>query len=211
MKKKSIKIKIELQEEILGTASSQHDLHDQFIGSKAPDAKSREEEVEALGPEEVAKKAMTIFARDADGNPFLWDYMIKGFMKDACKSMRRVPGSCSSKLTAYKQVIDGLIFPSPRRIPLILPEGSEMGKCQRPLRAQTAQGERIAIASSETVPEGATLEIDIRYYPMTKKKGAPTIEECIEEWFEYGSDRGLGQWRNSGKGRFEWELIEDAA
>jgi hypothetical protein len=28
----------------------------------------------------------------------------------------------------------------------------------------------------------------------------------VEEWLEYGELRGLGQWRNSGKGRFTAEV-----
>jgi hypothetical protein len=29
-------------------------------------------------------------------------------------------------------------------------------------------------------------------------------EGIIREWLDYGKLRGLGQWRNSGKGRFSW-------
>jgi hypothetical protein len=32
----------------------------------------------------------------------------------------------------------------------------------------------------------------------------------VEEWLDYGCLRGLGQWRNSGKGRFFWERIDEA-
>lgn len=38
----------------------------------------------------------------------------------------------SGKLTAYKKIIDGLIFVGPRQIPLTL--SGEMTECQRPLR-----------------------------------------------------------------------------
>lgn len=27
------------------------------------------------------------------------------------------------------------------------------------------------------------------------------------EWLDYGKLRGLGQWRNSGKGRFTYEIL----
>lgn len=36
-----------------------------------------------------------------------------------------------------------------------------------------------------------------------------TAETAIREWLDYGKLRGIGQWRNSGKGRFEWEEIEN--
>lgn len=33
-------------------------------------------------------------------------------------------------------------------------------------------------------------------------------EKVVREWLDYGALRGIGQWRNSGKGRFEWEEIK---
>lgn len=30
------------------------------------------------------------------------------------------------------------------------------------------------------------------------------------EWLDYGELRGIGQWRNSGKGRFKWHDITDS-
>jgi len=100
---------------------------------------------------------MTIFPRDAEGRPILYDYQVKGFFKDACGMLGRIGGKTetgkkravneSGKLTAYKKIIDGLIFVSPRQIPL--PILGEMNECQPPLRAQTAQGERVSLANSE--------------------------------------------------------------
>lgn len=202
-----MKVKITLTEELLGTAAANPDIHDEFIASKAPDALSREQEVEALGVEEVVEKSMTVFPRE-NGNPILWDYQIKGFFKDACGILRRAIGQESGKITSYKKVIDGLIFVYPRAIPLALPDDGEIGECQRPLRADTAKGERIALAHSETVPPGTTIEIEIEIYELTEKKGGPDLKKCVVEWLDYGKKRGLGQWRNSGKGRFTWELVE---
>ena len=31
----------------------------------------------------------------------------------------------------------------------------------------------------------------------------------VREWLDYGMYRGLGQWRNSGKGRMVWEELDD--
>jgi len=31
----------------------------------------------------------------------------------------------------------------------------------------------------------------------------------IHQWLDYGKLRGLGQWRNSGKGIFEWQEIKE--
>jgi len=195
-----MKVKLTFTEEALGTASANPALHSEYIASNAPDAKSKKEEVEALGTDEVEKKAMTIFPRTEDGVPFIWDYQIKGFFKDACSMKRRVPKSLSSKLTAHKKIIDGLIFVDERRIPLMMPAGKKVGNCQRPLRAQTAQGERVALANSETVPIGTTIEFNINILD----KGH---EKVVQEWLDYGILRGLLQWRNSGKGRFSWAMV----
>lgn len=132
--------------------------------------------------------------------PFCWDYQIKGFFKDACSSLRRVPGTRSSKLTAFKKVIDGTVFVEQRRIPFQLPEGAECGRCERPLRASSASGERVALAASETVPAGTVLEFSILVMN-------PKDAETVREWLDYGALRGLFQWRNSGKGRFGWEEV----
>ena len=109
--------------------------------------------------------------------------------------MRKVKGSECSKIKAFKKEIDGLIFPQPRKIKISIPEGKEISLCQRPLRAQTLQGERVALASSEEIPEGATCDFSIT---ILKDDLLPMIEECLK----YGELRGMGQWRNSGKGRF---------
>lgn len=197
---KEIKVKLTFLEEVLGTASADKEIHGKFIASKAPDAPSMEEEIEALGVEEVTEKSMTVFPRNAEGKPIFWDYQIKGFFKDACGMLRKVPNSASSKIKAYKKEIDGLIFVKEREIPIIF--DGEIGSCQRPLRAQTAHGERVALANSETVPAGSTIEFTIQLM-------CDTHEKAVREWLDYGVYRGIGQWRNSGKGKYEWEELDN--
>lgn len=197
---KVLTVKVTMFEEILGTASANPEIHEEFIASKAPDAPSREEEVAAIGAEEVFEKGMTVFPRDKDGNPIAWDYQWKGFFKDAFGALRKIPGTACGKVKAYKKEIDGLIFPEPRQIPIVF--NGEMGICQRPLRGQTAQGERIALASSESIPAGATMTFDIRML-------LPEHEQAVREALNYGQLRGFGQWRNSGKGRFTYEVLKE--
>ena len=68
-----IKVRLTFTEEVLGTSSNNPNLHDEYIASKAPDALSRTEEIEALGVGEVTEKSMTVFPREG-GEPFLYDY-----------------------------------------------------------------------------------------------------------------------------------------
>lgn len=193
-----MKVELTLTEEILGTASNNPDIHAEYIASKAPDAISREEEIAAIGAEKEIEKSMTVFPRDAQGDPFLWDYQIKGMFKDACSMLRRVSKSKSAGLRAFKKEIDGLIFVKERKIPFVI--AGEMGTCQRPLRAQTPQGERISLANSETIPAGSKLTFTIECY-------VDSDLPIVEEWLDYGARRGLGQWRNSGKGTFTWRKL----
>lgn len=77
-----------------------------------------------------------------------------------------------------------------------------MGYCERSLRAQTPMGERISIAKSETVPESSTIEFEVECLD-------PKLEDMVRECLNYGRMRGIGQWRNSGKGTYLWDELED--
>ena len=198
MEKHEMKIRITFMEELLGTASANPDIHREYIASKAPDAESLEEEVEAIGVDAALEKSMTVFPRNEDGRPILFDYQVKGFFKDSTAVLRKVPGSKASNVKAYKKEIDGLLFVSPRMIPLDMP--SPLSTCSRPLRAQTAQGERVALSTSEAAPAGTTVELTVM--ALTKD-----MFELAKECLDYGTLRGIGQWRNSGKGRFTYEVI----
>ena len=196
------RVRITFTESVLGTASADPEIHRHYIASKSEDAAKIEEEVNALGVDEVTERAMTVFARMEDGTPALWDYQIKGFFKDACGMLRRVPGTRSAKLKAFKKEIDGLIFVGPRMVPLWMPIDLDLSKtdCQRPLRASTPQGERVALAHSEEAPAGTYIEVTITCL-------RDDLWPLVKEWLDYGRLRGIGQWRNSGRGRFEWEEI----
>lgn len=195
----TLKIKVTFDEEVLGTSASNPDIHREYIASNSPNALTMQEEVEAIGTEEVFEKSMTIFPKLEDGTPIAWDYQWKGFLKDAFGSLKKVPKTECSKIKAYKKEIDGLIFVMPRKIPFDV--NGSMGICQRPLRASTAQGERVALASSETVPEGSSMTFEIK---CMLDSHVPAVLEALN----YGQLRGFGQWRNSGKGRFHYELLE---
>ena len=195
-----LKVKITLLEEMLGTAPPDAEVYKAYIASKAPDAATVEDEVESLGVEATADSKMTIFHRDAEGRPYLYDYQIRGFFKESCGMLRMVPKKKSATLKAYKKVIDGLIQVDERRIPVEM--AGEIGNCQRTLRAETMQGPRTALASSETVPEGSTMTFTVRCLN-------PDHAKYVREWLDYGKYHGLGQWRNSGKGKFSWELLEE--
>ena len=198
-----MKVRITLTEEMLGTSCHNPDVHEEFIASKSADAAKAKQEREALPAEDLINKAVTVFPRGDDGLPMLWDYQVKGFIKEAVGILVelsdkeiRVGKTKLSKFT-HKRIVDNFIFVSPRKIGLGVPTGEI---CTRPLRADTMKGERMSLASSETVPAGTAFEVEIETL-------STELTELVKRCLDYGKLKGLGQWRNSGKGRFTWEQI----
>ena len=111
--------------------------------------------------------------------------------------------------------VDKFLFVAPRRIPLrrngayITDEDDQL---ERPLRASTAKGERVALAASEMVEDPWSLAFEVTLLPnnATAKSRALTWD-VVEMALDYGRYCGLGQWRNGGYGRFVWKRIEDKA
>jgi hypothetical protein len=198
-----MKVRITLTEEMLGTASANPEIHKEFIASKSADAGKVEEEMKTIHADELMNKALTVFPKDEDGMPILFDYQVKGFFKDAVGLLLelsdkevKVGKTKLSKFT-HKRLVDNYVFIAPRKIRL-----AACGPiCTRPLRADTMQGERVALASSETVPAGTVFEFEV-------KTLAPALEDMLKECLDYGALKGIGQWRNSGKGRFTWEEVK---
>lgn len=216
------KVELTFIEEVLGTQPASSDIHRDYIVSKLKSERAKDgdsikilrdgeivkvnkdeltdEEIEEFVEFSDCEKGVSIFNRDEQGRPYMYDYQLKGFFKDACKALKRSPGSKSNKLRAYKQIVDGCIFITERKVFFQVPEGAESGWCTRPLRASTPQGERVSIKKSETLPAGTKLTFTIA---TLHKEYIPTINE----WLTYGGLRGIGEWRNSGKGRFTWKKV----
>ena len=197
-----MKIKLKLTEEMLGTKAANPDVFADFIASKCPDEDKRKQELDNAEHREEA--GTTVFHKEGQ-RIGIYDYQLKGFFKDACGAMNRFDKEFRAgleKLSAYKSKIDGAIFVTPRFIAIELPNGDKPGVCDRPLRADTAQGPRVSLCRSETVPIGSTLEFEVQ---ILSKDLLP----YVKQWLEYGKLRGLGQWRNSGKGRFEAQIVQE--
>lgn len=184
-------VKVTFTEPILGTAPQDKEIYSNYI----LDSLAHEDEVETVRDE----KGRTGFHRNEEGTPILYDYMIRGFFKDACGMLTRSESTLSKKLRAYKKIIDGLVFVFPRRIPMQL--AGDLTVLERPLRAQTAQGERVALAASDMAPAGTAIQFEIDVLD-----DASVTEAVLREWLDYGRYRGIGQWRNGSYGRFSYEL-----
>jgi len=207
---KQMRVRVTFLEPVLGSSPNTENIYKEFIASKAPDAMNTSDEVEAFGADAVEEKGTTIFLKNAAGVPVLWDYQVRGFFKGACGGIQKMKGRkkklLSQSIKAYKKIIDNGVFVFPRMIPLNMPEGLDLKDAitinQRPLRASTAQGERIALASSEQLPAGTWFDITIGL--MDEK-----LEDTVMEWLDFGELNGLGQWRNGSYGRFTYEIIDE--
>ena len=196
---KTIKVRLIMTNALLGTTPLEIEGFTKFVASHAPDEETRLDEVENFEPIVSAMGIQTNFQRNNEGYPILKDYQIKGFFKDACAMLRRNPIYKSAALKAYKKIIDGMIFVSPRDIPIHV--NGELSTLTRPMRSNTGRVEITAIASSEIAPAGSSIEIAIGLLDAI-------YEQNIIEWLDYGTLRGLCQWRNAGYGTFAWERID---
>jgi len=208
MDQNEMKVRLTFVKPILGTKPNDPEIHSRFVASKAPDHETMEQEVAALGAEEVEERGKTVFFKMEDGTPYLKSYQVKGFFKEAARTLKKVPGTKTKNLTAFLKRIDNFIFvygdlpDDDEVIPLYMPLDMDLTATdnQRPLRASTPQGERVALAHSEEAPAGTYFECSITLL-------RDSDEALVREWLDYGRWKGMGQWRNSGMGRFTWEEI----
>ena len=213
---KTIKARITFVEPVLGSLPNNKSVYSDFIASKAPDAATIEDEIKELGADGVTEKGTTVFPGTLEGKPFVYDYQLKGFLKEACKTLRYDPSTKSSKLKNYLKKIDGcaFVYALGKRpyiggncewkklyIENVYSTGG-IGLKERSLRAQTAQGERIGLARSEQIEDTTSFTCEIVVL-------LDEMEPMVREWLDYGIYKGLLQWRNAGYGRFVWEEITE--
>lgn len=201
---KTMKVKLEFYEPLLGSQPMNKELFTDFIASKNEDATQAKEEVENYRISDEVEKKTNGFLINEDGEPYILNYVIKGFFKAACMNIRRITGKKykSHSVSMYQKKIKHLINIYPREIMIKLPENEDLDTYQRPCRANTPQGERISLKSSEMAPEGTTMEFEIAMMDES-------LEPAIREWLDYGQYCGLGEMRGNSFGAFMWQEITD--
>lgn len=191
---------------LLGGQPADPEIRTQFIASKAPTPERGELENDML-PDNIDEKGLTVFfRRDVDDALSLMDYMIVGFLKE---SMGALAAQLGIRMTSSK--VGTYVFVEPSVIPILhndTPIYTPDRILERPLRAMTMQGPRVALAGSELIEAPWQIEIRIKLVENAgTPKSKPVTFDAIEEALDYGALKGLGQWRNGGKGRFTWERI----
>lgn len=178
---------------VLGSQPTKN-VASEFLAKKAGMEVIPDDELESLP--EVLERGTTVFHRNKHGIPCFYDYQVKGFIKESGRLFNGMDG-----VKALRSKVENYLFIEPRVIKLNMPHNGEMDYLERPLRAETAQGPRVTLARSEQLPEGTWFEIYIDIL-----KPGPITETMLRELLEYGSRKGIGQWRNGGFGRFTFTL-----
>ncbi|MFA4972992.1 MAG: hypothetical protein WC683_10280 [bacterium] len=195
------------------------------------DADELEDELKTLPPlldeEGEQVRVRSTFHRNADNEPCIYGYLVMANLQEACQVLRmgdtkgpdgKPLGLESKKLTTYqKSIRTNLFVLAPQRLITLNAAGAEwpipadpaappydaknLPIMVRPLRANTPQGPRVAIAASDFVPAGTTLNFHISLLNTGK-----VTEAMLIEWLDYGAQHGLGQWRAAQWGTYYFEL-----
>ena len=189
-------VEVELTEPLLGVVPKNPDVYKTWIESKQ--VKGDEGE-----PEYTEERSWTGFHVDKDKGLYIMDYHIKGYFKEVAAIMPETLGlkKKSGDLMSEQMIkhrLDNWLFIEPRRIYLGKQEPD--GYIERPLRAETLRGKRIALARSDYV-EGVTLQ-----FTVVILNSSPIKFEQIRTWLAYGEKKGLGQFRTGGYGTFTYSF-----
>jgi hypothetical protein len=185
-------IELRLEEDMLGTTPASKDIYTKFIASKAPTPEDAEEEIATV--QDLAERGYTTFMRDDDG-PFIYNLMIKGFLKEAARATKQF-----GPLKQLKDKFERFTMVNPRKIRL--PEVA--GQLERPLRAQTAQGPRVCLVKSDYVKAGTVLK-----FKLFVMEQSGITEACLAEVLSYGQLQGLGCWRSGSYGTVSVQKLEE--
>jgi hypothetical protein len=177
---------------ILGSTPKQKDLYSQFIASKCPSQEGAEDELDMIPTNGEGMKC-TGFHSDDDG-VYLLNYQIKGNLKANGNIIKD-----GLKLKNLKSKINNYVHVFPRHVWL---KEKVDGILERPLRADTPQGPRVALTASEYVSEGVIVTIELVLVP-----NKDITWEVIEQILDHGQYNGISQWRNAYYGTYEWERI----
>ena len=204
-----IPVRITFTEPVLGTMPAR-DVAVQYLRILAGEEVMQPDEEESLPPDE--NKGITAFHK-VNGKPILYDYQVKGFLKEAGKVFNGIQG-----VKNLKSKVTQALFIVPRQIPIQMPTSYNWNSLEqedtrivigerpgdipllvRPVRADTPMGPRSAILASEIIPAGSYIDITVEIFTSILNV------DVVMELMTYGKYQGIGQWRNGSYGRFEFE------
>lgn len=186
-------VKARFLEDMLGTTPADPTIYKTFIASKAKELCKQEEECETVPDDidEIERRGYTTFHKNEKGECFIYDYMIRGMLKEAANVKKQF-----GLMKQLKSKVSQFLFVYPRKIVLgaCAPEPIE-----RAVRGQTAQGPRTFLSRSDFIPAGREFSFEIGVLD-----DCPISDVLIKELLLYAQvGSGLGQWRSASHGRFE--------
>ena len=193
--------------DILGSQPINPDVHSAYVASKAPIEQLSEIETDALP--DLDEKGVTVFLRNPKtGALCIRPYVLRGYFKESLASLKEANG-----IGNVKSKVDRLLFIRPSYFIDFQRDGEPILDCdewcERPLRAQTMQGERSALARSELIRAGWQLTFEVQLLANNGTKASKSVVfDAVEQALAYGQMQGLGQWRNGGNGRFITERLD---
>lgn len=198
--------------ELLAASAGDKNIFANFIADHAIDAKTREDEVNAVGVREVVTKGRSIF--DYVNGQICWpSHRWLGYFKAKTGADRRDDETIVYDLSSYKGILDENTFFTAKNYPLIMPESAndKTGTCDR---AMPGDGFKrpTSIKSSETVPPGTVTSfvVQTNVKNVGKKGEEKDYLDVLRECMDAGALSGTGEWRGSGKkGTFLWEELDD--
>lgn len=188
-------LKLKFLEPVLGSQSTR-DVMSEFV------YKDSLPEDEAVALPRDLERGTTVFHKDAEsGQIHLLNYMLKGFLKESARIQNGMKGNPKN----FRSKIENCCFVLPRKLYVYTPEGkkaTETEFLERPLRAMTAQGPRVALARSEQLPDGCYLYAKLHVLAGSEVNDLKLIKGLLA----YGRFQGLGQWRSGGYGTFAYQI-----
>lgn len=211
MKRTTYKVEMTFTEPLLGGACNNPEVHAEHIASKAETVAEVQEEVEAISGHSL-EKALGVFPKDETGL-FYWNYQLRGFFKEQIASLVELGDVKEVSKWSVKKAVNMLVYAKPRRIYLMDEKGKHIKDCQtvlsRPLKAETLQGPRIALASSQMLPAGTNISFMVELLEVDNAKSKCRLKpETIEAALAFGSQQGFGQWRTAHYGQFDYSIKE---
>lgn len=210
-------VRLTLVEEMLGTVPKNPQVFKDFVQSKALEKgliSAEEAKAEVATVEKEEERGWTGFMQD-DNGLFIYNYVLRGFLKAASKSLKDQLG-----LDRYKSKLSTSVFvdavggpgPNSRRIYLTR-DGKNVtspdSMFERPLRSEDGPGgPRTALLRSDLIEPGTQLAFQVEVIADCANE---FNEDSLTELFNYGRFSGLGQFRNGGFGRFVAEVTPDAS
>ena len=197
---------LDITEPVLGTVPKDKNIYKTYVqkeitaavaagavGANGTKLYQEQLDEEAESITEMEERGWTGF-HELDGRPFVFDYYIKGHIKDVANVLKDQLG-----VRNLRSKVENVVFVQPRRIFFEPQPGLTMVRdvLERPLRAMTMEGPRVTLTRSDTLAD-----VSLRFYVLILKN-TEVKRPLVEGLFEYGNLRGLGQWRNGGWGRYQ--------